>query len=65
MKLESIALHYGYDSDKNDQIRLFEEHIEASIDSNLPIIVHSREAETLTFDILAKYSKENKLKILL
>ena len=59
-----LDFYYNH-SDKNDQIRLFEEHIEASIDSNLPIIVHSREAETLTFDILAKYSKENKLKILM
>ena len=52
-------------SDKNDQIRLFEQHIEASVDRELPIIVHSRNAEDLTFEILYKYSKKNKLKILM
>ncbi len=52
-------------SDKNDQIRSFEEHIKASIDSNLPVIVHSRDAEDLTYEILAKYSKKNDLKILM
>ena len=52
-------------SDKNDQIRSFEEHIKASIESNLPLIVHSRDAEDLTYEILAKYSKKNDLKILM
>ena len=52
-------------SDKKDQIRSFEEHIKASIESNLPLIVHSRDAEDLTYEILAKYSKKNNLKILM
>ena len=52
-------------SDENDQIRSFEEHIKASIESNLPLIVHSRDAEDLTYEILAKYSKKNDLKILM
>ena len=51
--------------DKNEQIRLFEEHIKASIESNLPLIVHSRDAEDLTYEILAKYSKKKDLKILM
>ena len=51
-------------SDKNDQIKLFEEHIKASIETNLPLIVHSRNAEELTLNILKKYSKNN-LKILM
>ena len=59
-----LDFYYNH-SDKNDQIRLFEEHINASIDSNLPIIIHSRHAEDLTFEILSKYSKKKDLKILM
>ena len=49
-------------SDKEDQTKLFEEHIEASIDTNLPLIVHSRKAEDLSYEILNKYSKKKDLK---
>ena len=59
-----LDFYYNH-SDKNQQIKLFEEHIEASIESNLPLIVHSRDAEDLTYEILAKYSKKNDLKILM
>ena len=34
------------------QIRSFEEHIKASIELNVPLIVHSRNAEKDTYDIL-------------
>ena len=33
---------YYNNSDRNNQIKSFENHIEASLDLNLPIIVHSR-----------------------
>ncbi len=52
-------------SDENEQMRLFEEHIKASIESKLPLVVHSRAAEDSTYEILAKYSKKNNLKILM
>ena len=52
-------------SDKKTQLKLFEEHIQASIESDLPLIVHSREAEDDTYNILAKFSKKNQLKILM
>ncbi len=55
---------YYNNSDKDDQIISFEKHIEASIDLNLPVIVHSRSAETETLNILNKY-KNKKLKILM
>ncbi len=55
---------YYKHSDKNNQVKVFEEHIKASIESNLPLIVHSRNAEELTLSILKKYSKNN-LKILM
>lgn len=59
-----LDFYYNH-SDENDQIRLFEEHIKASIESSLPIIIHSRNAENSTYDILAKYSKKSNLKILM
>ena len=51
-------------SDKNNQIISFREHIEASIKSNRPLIIHSRDAETETYEILNEY-KDKKLKILM
>ena len=55
---------YYNNSDKKKQIKSFEEHIQASIDLNVPLIVHSRNAEKETFDILNKFKDEN-LKILM
>ena len=51
-------------SDKKKQIASFKTHIEAAIDTNVPLIIHSRNAETETFDILNSY-KRHKLKILM
>ena len=49
---------------KKIQIKSFEEHIEAAIKSNYPLIIHSRSAENETFDILNNYKNYN-LKILM
>ena len=46
-------------SEKEKQIISFKAHIEAAIDLNLPIIVHSRNAEVETFDTLNLYKKNN------
>ena len=46
------------------QIISFKEQIEASIKTNIPLIVHSRDAEKETFEILNEYKNE-KLKILM
>ena len=51
-------------SEKDKQIKSFEKHIEASIKTNVPLIVHSRNAEDETFEILNSYKKQN-LKILM
>ena len=59
-----LDFYYNH-SDKDEQIRLFEEHIKASISSKLPLVIHSRDAEDFTYDILSKYSKKDKLKILM
>ena len=55
---------YYENSDKDDQIKSFKEHIEASIQTNSPLIIHSREAENETFNILNEYKNQN-LKILM
>ena len=55
---------YYNNSDKNNQIKSFENHIEACLETNLPLIVHSRNAEFETFDILNNYKNTN-LKILM
>tara|TARA_B100001996_G_C18605603_1_gene571650 strand:+ start:419 stop:1180 length:762 start_codon:yes stop_codon:yes gene_type:complete len=55
---------YYNNSDKNNQITSFKEHIEASIKTNAPLIIHSREAEEETYNILNEYKNKN-LKILM
>ena len=51
-------------SDKNKQIQSFQTHIEASLKNNVPLIIHSRDAEEETFNILNEYKNKN-LKILM
>ena len=51
-------------SDRDSQINSFKAHIEASIELNKPIIIHSRDAENETFEILNSYKNKN-LKILM
>ena len=55
---------YYNNSYKEAQIKSFHEHIEASIDLNMPLIIHSRNAENETFDILNEYANSN-IKILM
>ena len=55
---------YYNNSKKNKQIDSFKIHIEAAIEANLPIIVHSRNAEEETFNVLNIY-KGQKPKILM
>ena len=55
---------YYNNSDRVKQISSFKAHIEASIDTNSPLIVHSRNAENETYEILNSY-KNNDLKILM
>ena len=55
---------YYNNSDKDSQLSSFRKHIEASIKTNIPLIIHSRNAENETFDLLNEY-KNNNLKILM
>ena len=58
-----LDFYYNH-SKKNKQIDSFKKHIEAAIEINIPIIVHSRNAEEETFNILSEY-KKHKPKILM
>ena len=51
-------------SDKDKQLSSFKIHIEAALKTNVPLIIHSREAEEETFNILNEYKDQN-LKILM
>jgi len=53
-----LDFHYNH-SKKNKQIESFNQHIEAAIELNLPLIVHSRNAEQETFEILNDYKNKN------
>ena len=53
-----LDFYYNH-SKKDNQIKSFKEHIEAAIDINLPLIVHSRHAEKETFEILNDYKNQN------
>ena len=55
---------YYNNSDREKQISSFKEHIKASIETKSPLIVHSRNAEDETYEILNSY-KNNDLKILM
>ena len=55
---------YYNNSDKKSQILSFRNHIEASLKVNIPLIIHSRNAETETYEILKDYQDKN-LKILM
>ena len=51
--------YYYNNSDKEKQITSFKTHIEAAIECDVPIIVHSRNAEDDTFKILNEYKEHN------
>ena len=53
-----LDFYYNH-SKKLNQIKSFKEHIEAAIDLNFPLIVHSRNAERATFEILNDYKNQN------
>ena len=58
-----LDFYYNH-SDKADQIKSFEEHIKAAIKLNIPLIIHSRNADNDMFDILNNF-KSFDLKILM
>ena len=51
-------------SEKSDQIKSFEAHIEAALQLKIPLIIHSRKAEKEMLDVFNNYKNKN-LKILM
>ena len=56
-----LDFYYNH-SEEKDQIDLFKEHIIAAQESGLPLIVHTRSAESQTLDILKEELKKKNLK---
>ncbi len=54
---------YYNNSDKDKQIKSFQNHINAAVELNIPLIVHSRNAEPETYEILK--NSDSSLKILM
>jgi len=60
------GLDYYYNhSDKETQKKSFIEHIRAASELNIPIIVHSRNAENDTYEILKSEKKNSNIKVLI
>jgi len=59
-----LDFYYNH-SEKNIQEKSFIEHINAALELNIPVIVHSRNAESKTYEILKSEKKNSNLKILL
>tara|TARA_Y100001970_G_C14081534_1_gene774981 strand:- start:108 stop:884 length:777 start_codon:yes stop_codon:yes gene_type:complete len=59
-----LDFHYNH-SEKKDQCELFEQHIYASQSTGLPLIIHSRNAEKETLEILEKNLKKKEFKFLI
>ena len=59
-----LDFYYNY-SEKKIQKKSFIEHINAASELNIPIIVHSRDAENETYEILNSEGKHHDLKVLI
>ncbi len=55
---------YYENSDREKQIESFRIHIDAALENNIPLIIHSRNADEKIFEILNDYKNKN-LKILM
>ena len=59
-----LDFYYNH-SDKSYQITLFKEHIKAALKLDMPLIVHTRNAEEETYEVLKNETKNTKAKILI
>lgn len=59
-----LDFHYGY-SAEDEQVSNFRKHIEAARETGLPLVVHTREADDLTGDILEEEMAKGHFDILL
>ncbi len=59
-----LDFHYGYSAEA-DQVLNFRKHIRAARETGLPLVVHTREADDLTADILEEEYAKGPFQILL
>jgi len=59
-----LDFHYGY-SAEDEQVTNFRRHIEAARETGLPLVVHTREADQMTADILEDEYAKGAFQILL
>ena len=59
-----LDFYYNH-SEKKDQIKSFEEHINAAKEKKIPLIVHTRSAEKETLEIIKSHKKEGDFKLLI
>ena len=60
------GLDFYYTKDNIDyQYESFKNHLDASIKTNLPLIIHLRNSEKETMEFLTKENKKNKLKVIM
>ncbi len=58
-----IGLDYFYDnSDRAVQRKVFAEQLQIAVDTGLPVVIHTREADADTMDILREYAPQMKNK---
>jgi TatD DNase family protein len=58
-----IGLDYHYNkSPKDIQIKVFEEHLQFAIDYNLPVVIHTRDADEDTKNIIKNFATQLKRK---
>ncbi len=57
-----IDLYYS-DKNKRSQYSSFENHIECSLETNLPLIIHQRNSENEIIEVLKDYQKNKPLKV--
>ena len=58
-----IGLDYHYDNSPRDKQReVFKEQLQIAIDTNKPVIIHSRDADEDTIEILSEYAPKLKRK---
>ena len=58
---ETGLVFYYNNSDKDKQIKSFKNHIDAALELNIPLIIHSRNAENETYEILKNSDKNLKI----
>ncbi len=59
-----LDFYYNH-SEKNIQIKVFEEHIKAAQQLDIPLIVHTRSAEEETYEIIKKNKQKKDFKVLI